>query len=149
MAALIPDERCVVLASSTFFLANQSTTGYTLYQCCHLQSDLSPLVSLPLPWAAAVEWPPSCGHRPPEGWCWSGCGRWSGARPRPGTSWATSASPASRTPPSRGIGSDEGGPELKKHGLRDSEGLDSIQQLIYWIRSNRQGNWFNGFNGIG
>ena len=39
MAALIPNERCVVLASIIFFLENQNATHYVDDQCSHLQGD--------------------------------------------------------------------------------------------------------------
>ena len=39
MAALIPDERKVVLAKLIAFLANQDATGLPLDQCYRLQAD--------------------------------------------------------------------------------------------------------------
>ena len=43
MAALIPDEKCFVLASFIFFLANENGTGYIRDQCFRLKGDRASL----------------------------------------------------------------------------------------------------------
>ena len=45
MAALIPDERCVVFGQPSL-LANQSATHYIRDQCCHQQGDEASLKCL-------------------------------------------------------------------------------------------------------
>ena len=54
MAALIPDKRCIILASFIFFLANQNATDHLWDQCCHLQGDGATLVSLRISAACVV-----------------------------------------------------------------------------------------------
>ena len=47
MAALIPDERCFVLACFIIFLSYKNGKGHIWDQCCHLQGDGASLGTLP------------------------------------------------------------------------------------------------------